>query len=302
MSDFTSDFWSWWIITIVVGGIVFCIWLLLGNKKSTLPAGGTAEATGHVWDENLEELNNPLPRWWIIKFYITIVFGIAYLALYPGLGTFEGVLGWTEKGQYEAEISAADTKYGPLYDKYMNQAIPAVAADEDAMKMGERLYVNYCAVCHGSDGRGATGFPNLRDDDWLYGGTPEAIKHSLLYGRQAVMPAWGAILGDEGVDQISNYVRQLASLSADETLAAAGKQKFETNCAACHMADGTGNIAMGAPNLTDDVSLYGGSLRAIKETLIKGRNGVMPAHKEFLGEAKIHILTAYVYSLSNAAE
>ena len=302
MSDFTSDFWSWWIITIVVGGIVFCIWLLLGNKKSTLPAGGTAEATGHVWDENLAELNNPLPRWWIIKFYITIVFGIAYLALYPGLGTFEGVLGWTEKGQYEAEISAADTRYGPLFDKYMNQAIPAVAADEDAMKMGERLYVNYCAVCHGSDGRGATGFPNLRDDDWLYGGTPEAIKHSLLYGRQAVMPAWGAILGDEGVDQVSNYVRQLASLSADETLAAAGKQKFETNCAACHMADGTGNIAMGAANLTDNVWLYGGSLRAIKESLIKGRNGVMPAHKEFLGEAKIHILTAYVYSLSNPAE
>ena len=302
MSDFTSDFWSWWIIAIVVGGIVFCIWLLLANRKSTLPAGGTAEATGHVWDEDLEELNNPLPRWWIIKFYITIVFGIAYLALYPGLGTFEGVLGWTEKGQYEAEISAADTRYGPLYDKYMNQAIPEVAADEDAMKMGERLYVNYCAVCHGSDGRGATGFPNLRDDDWLYGGTPEAIKHSLLYGRQAVMPAWGAILGDEGVDQVSNYVRQLASLSADETLAAAGKQKFETNCAACHMADGTGNIAMGAPNLTDDVWLYGGSLRAIKESLIKGRNGVMPAHKEVLGEAKIHILTAYVYSLSNAAE
>ena len=302
MSDFTSDFWSWWIITIVVGGIVFCIWLLLANKKSTLPAGGTAEATGHVWDENLEELNNPLPRWWIIKFYITIVFGIAYLALYPGLGTFEGILGWTEKGQYEAEISAADNKYGPLYDKYMNLAIPAVAADEDAMKMGERLYVNYCAVCHGSDARGATGFPNLRDDDWLYGGTPEAIKHSLLYGRQAVMPAWAAILGDGGVDEVANYVRQLASLSADETLAAAGKQKFETNCAACHMADGTGNIAMGAPNLTDDVWLYGGSLRAIKETLIKGRNGVMPAHKEFLGEAKIHILTAYVYSLSNRAE
>ena len=302
MSDFTSDFWSWWIITIVVGGIVFCIWLLLGNKKSTLPAGGTAEATGHVWDEDLEELNNPLPRWWIIKFYITIVFGIAYFALYPGLGTFEGVLGWTEKGQYEAEISAADTKYGPLYDKYLNQAIPAVAADDDAMKMGERLYVNYCAVCHGSDARGATGFPNLRDGDWLYGGTPEAIKHSLLYGRQAVMPAWQAILGDEGVDQVANYVRQLASLSADETLAAEGKQKYETNCAACHMADGTGNIAMGAPNLTDNIWLYGGSLRAIKETLTKGRNGVMPAHGEFLGEAKVHILAAYVYSLSNATD
>jgi cytochrome c oxidase cbb3-type subunit 3 len=302
MSDFTSDFWSWWIITIVVGGIAFCIWLLLGNKKSTLPAGGTAEATGHVWDEDLEELNNPLPRWWIIKFYITIVFGIAYLALYPGLGTFEGVLGWTEKGQYEAEISAADTRYGPLYDKYMNQAIPAVAADDDAMKMGERLYVNYCAVCHGSDARGASGFPNLRDSDWLFGGSPEQIKHSIMYGRQAVMPAWQAVLGDKGVDQVTNYVRQLSGMSADNALAAEGKQKFETNCAACHMADGTGNIAMGAPNLTDEIWLYGGSPRAIKETIVKGRNGVMPAHAEFLGEAKVHILAAYVYSLSHESD
>ena len=209
MSDFTSDFWSWWIITIVVGGIVFCIWLLLANRKSTLPAGGTAEATGHVWDEDLEELNNPLPRWWIIKFYITIVFGIAYFALYPGLGTFEGILGWTEKGQYEAEIAAADNKYGPLYDKYMNLAIPAVAADEDAMKMGERLYVNYCAVCHGSDARGATGFPNLRDDDWLYGGDAATIKATLVNGRQAVMPAWGSVIGDEGIADVTQYVLSL---------------------------------------------------------------------------------------------
>jgi cytochrome c oxidase cbb3-type subunit 3 len=298
MSDFTSDFWSWWIIAIVLGGIAWCIWLLLTNSKGKVP-GGKAEATGHVWDENLEELNNPLPRWWIFMFYITIVFGLAYLALYPGLGTYEGVLGWTEKGQYEAEVAAADNKYGPLYDKYMNQPIPAVAADEDAIAMGDRLYASYCSVCHGSDARGATGFPNLRDGDWLYGGTPEAIKHSIMYGRMAVMPAWQAVLGDDGVDQVTNYVRQLAGMSADDALAAEGKQKFETNCAACHMADGTGNIAMGAPNLTDEVWLYGGSPRAIKETIVKGRNGVMPAHGEFLGEAKVHILAAYVYSLSN---
>jgi len=303
MSDFTSDFWSWWIITIVLGGIVFCIWLLLANKKSTLPAGGTAEATGHVWDEDLEELNNPLPRWWIIKFYITIVFGIAYLALYPGLGTFEGVLGWTEIGQYEAEISAADTRYGPLYDKYMNQAIPEIAADEDAMKMGERLYVNYCAVCHGSDARGASGFPNLRDSDWLYGGSPEAIKHSIMYGRQAAMPSWEAPLGGaEGVDQAATYVMKLAGRTVDESLAEQGKQKFETLCVACHMADGTGNVAMGAPNLTNNIWLYGGSPRAIKQSIAKGRNGVMPAHAEFLGEAKIHILTAYIYSLSHETD
>jgi cytochrome c oxidase cbb3-type subunit 3 len=298
MSDFTSDFWSWWIIAIVLGGIAWCIWLLLSSSKGKVP-GGKIEATGHVWDEDLQELNNPLPRWWIFMFYITIVFGLAYFALYPGLGTFQGILGWSEKGQYEAEVAAADNKYGPLYDKYMNQDIPSVAADDNAIAMGDRLYASYCSVCHGSDARGATGFPNLRDGDWLYGGTPEAIKHSIMYGRMAVMPAWQAVLGDDGVDEVTNYVRQLAGMSADDALASAGKQKFETNCAACHMADGTGNTAMGAPNLTDDIWLYGGSPRAIKESIVNGRNGVMPAHGEFLGEAKVHILAAYVYSLSN---
>lgn len=303
MSDFTSDFWSWWIIAIVLGGIAWCIWLLLANSKAKLPAGAKVEATGHVWDENLEELNNPLPRWWIIKFYITIVFGLAYLALYPGLGTFEGVLGWTEKGQYEAEMSAAETTYGPLFDKYMNLAIPEVAADENAMKMGERLYVNYCAVCHGSDARGATGFPNLRDSDWLYGGTPEAIKHSLMYGRQGAMPAWEAALGGaEGVDDMATYVMKLAGRSVDEAKAARAEPKFQMFCVSCHMADGTGNTAIGAPNLTNNIWLYGGSPRAIKETLAKGRNGVMPAHAEFLGEAKVHILAAYVYSLSHPTD
>ena len=266
MSDFTSDFWSWWITAIVLGGIAYCIWLLVSNKQSKQPAGGTAEATGHVWDENLEELNNPLPRWWIIKFYITIVFGLAYFALYPGLGTFEGLLKWTEKGQYEAEIAAADAKYGPLYDKYLKQSIPAVAADEDAMNMGKRLYANYCAVCHGSDARGTTGFPNLRDSDWQYGGSPTAIMHSIWYGRQAAMPGWEAALGGEqGIDDMASYLMKLSGREVDEAKVARAQPKYEMLCVACHGADGTGNQAIGAPNLTDTTWLYGGSPRAIKE-------------------------------------
>jgi cytochrome c oxidase cbb3-type subunit 3 len=303
MSDFTSDFWSWWIIAIVVGGIAWCIWLLMTSTKGKLPTGAAAEATGHVWDENLEELNNPLPRWWIIKFYITLVFGIAYLFLYPGLGTYQGFLGWTEKGQYEKEVQDAESKYGPLYDKYLNQSIPAVAASEEAMAMGERLYVNYCAVCHGSDARGATGFPNLRDAEWQWGSSPEAIKHGILYGRRAAMPSWEAALGGEqGVDEMVAYVMKLSGRSVDDAKAAKGEQKYATLCVACHGADGKGNQAMGAPDLTNNVWLYGGSPRAIKESLIKGRNGVMPAHAEFLGEAKVHILAAYVYSLSNQTD
>ena len=303
MSDFTSDFWSWWITVIIVGGIAWCIWLLMTNTKGKLPAEGKAEATGHVWDENLEELNNPLPRWWIIMFYITLVFGIAYFLIYPGLGAFKGIGNWTEKKQYEEEIAAAESTYGPLYDKYMNQAIPAVAASDEAMNMGERLYVNYCAVCHGSDARGATGFPNLRDSDWLYGGSPEAIKHSIMYGRQAAMPSWEAALGgDGGVEEAATYVMQLSGRSVDESLAEKGKQRYETLCVACHGADGTGNPAMGAPDLTNNIWLYGGSPRAIKASIAKGRQGVMPAHAEFLGEAKVHILSAYVYSLSHETD
>ena len=300
MSDFTSNFWSWWIIAIAGGGILWCFWLLLANKKGKLPSGGQAEATGHVWDEDLQELNNPLPRWWIIMFYITLAFGVIYLALYPGMGKFKGLLGWTEKGQYEDEIAAANTKYGPLYDKFLKQDIVALAADDDAMKTGERLYVNYCSVCHGSDARGARGFPNLRDDDWLYGGSPEAIKTTIMNGRNGAMPSWEAPLGgDAGVEQVANYVMTLSGRDADKALAAKGKEKFDMFCVACHSADGTGNQAMGAPNLTDNIWLYGGSLSAIKQTIAKGRNGLMPAHADFLGEAKVQVLAAYIYSLSN---
>ena len=300
MSDFTSDFWSWWISAIVLGGIFWCIWLLLTNSKGKLPVGESAKATGHVWDENLEELNNPLPRWWMIKFYITIFFGLAYLILYPGLGTYAGILGWSETGQYEEEVAAADAKYGPLYEQYSKEDIVALAGNSDAMATGERLYVNYCAVCHGSDARGATGFPNLRDADWQYGGTPDAIKHSILNGRNAAgMIAWeGALGGEQGVKEVATYVMSLSGRDVDTALAEKGKARFDTFCVGCHMPDGTGNQAMGAPNLTDDIWLYGGSPRAIEESIAKGRAGVMPAHAEFLGEAKSHILAAYVYSLT----
>lgn len=299
MSDFNSEFWSWFIDAIVVGGIVWLIYLLRVNSKGTLPAGGEAEATGHVWDEDLQELNTPLPRWWLIMFYITIIYGVAYLLLYPGLGNFKGLLGWTQIGEYEAEVAAADDTYGPLFEKFQQEDIAALAGNDDALKTGERLYVNYCAVCHGSDARGARGFPNLRDNDWLYGGEPENIKTTIMVGRTGAMPAWEASLGEEGVDQVANYVMKLSGRTVDEELASAGKEKFTMFCAGCHMPEGTGNQAIGAPNLTNNTWLYGGSPKAIKQTIAKGRTGRMPAHDEFLGEAKVHILSAYVYSLSH---
>ena len=302
MSDFNSEFWSWFIDAIVVGGIVWLIYLLRVNSKGTLPPGGEAEATGHVWDEDLQELNTPLPRWWLIMFYITIVYGIAYLIIYPGMGTFKGLIGWTSVGEYEAEVAQADATYGPLYEKYQKEDIAVLASDDDAMRTGERLYVNYCSVCHGSDARGARGFPNLRDNDWLYGGEPENIKASIMHGRTGAMPAWEASLGEEGVEQMANYVMKLSGRSVDDKLAAAGKEKYATLCVGCHMPEGTGNHAIGAPDLTNNTWLYGGSPKAIKQTIAKGRTGRMPAHDEFLGEAKVHILAAYIYSLSHESD
>ena len=300
MSDFTSEFWSWFIIAIVSGGIIWLVILLRGNSKTT---GDIGVPTDHVWDEDLEELNNPLPRWWLIMFYITIVFSIGYLILYPGMGSFKGLLGWTEVGEYEAEVAAADAEFGPLFEKFEKTPIAVLAADETAMNAGERLYVTYCAVCHGSDARGAPGFPNLRDNDWLYGGEPEKIEASILHGRNGVMPAWeGPLGGEEGVNQVATYVMGLAGRNVDTELAAAGKTKYDMFCVGCHMPEGTGNQLLGAPNLTNNIWLYGGSPRSIQQTIAKGRSGNMPAHNEFLGSAKSHILAAYIYSLSHESD
>jgi len=303
MADFTSSFWNWYIIIPTIGGIIGCFLLVRWLSGGTLKSGEKAESMGHVWDENLEELNNPLPSWWLKLFYITLVFGLVYLVLYPGLGSFPGLLGWSSSGQYEGEMAMADTKYGPLFTKYREMPIVAVAADPEAHKMGERLFVTYCAVCHGSDARGARGFPNLRDNDWLYGGSPDQIEQTILNGRNGVMPAWkDALGGDQGVADVVQYVISLSGRNVDQSAAARGKEKFQTLCVACHGPDGKGNQALGAPNLTDNIWLYGGSEKAITETISNGRNGQMPAHKEFLGEDKVHLLAAYVYSLSTGEQ
>jgi len=303
MADFTSGFWSWYIIVGAAGGIIAMFWLNRWMSSGVRPkAGEKPKPMGHVWDEDLQELNNPLPKWWLNLFYITLVFGIGYLALFPGLGTFKGFLGWTETGQYEREIAAADKQFSPLYDKYLHEDLKLLAANPEALKTGERLFVNYCTGCHGSDAGGGPGFPNLRDEDWLYGGDPKTIETTILNGRQGAMPAWGAVLGPDGVANVAEYVLSLSGRSVNDTIAATGKEKFMQLCVACHGPDGKGNQAMGAPNLTDNIWLYGGSKNTIMETIDKGRSGRMPAHAEFLGEAKVHLLAAYVYSLSHPIE
>ena len=300
MADFTSGFWSVAIAVITIASILGCALLLFIQSKH--PTART-DTTGHVWDETLAEYNNPLPRWWMWLFYITVVFALVYLAFYPGLGAFRGVLGWSSQQQFEAEMAAANERFGPLYEKYAKMDLRAVAADPQAREMGQRLFLNNCAQCHGSDAGGSRGFPNLRDNDWLYGGAPEQIKASIAQGRNGIMPPLGAAVGSsEDVKDVAAYVLSLSGRTHDSLRAQRGKSKFEAVCAACHGQDGKGNIMLGAPNLTDNVWLYGGTEAAIIETITKGRSGVMPAHQDTLGEAKVHLVAAYVLSLQPQQE
>ena len=276
--------------------VIACGWLIWWTARSRPNEVDKGEIIDHVWDGDLQERNNPMPRWWLMLFYISIVFCFVYFLLYPGLGRFGGVLAWTGTGQYDAEMTSANERYGPMYAAFAGREVPELAQDPKALALGHSLFVNNCTTCHGSDGRGAAGFPNLADDDWLYGGDPAAIVQTITHGRQGTMPPLGSALGDAGTDEVIAYVLTLSGREAPADKAAAGQTRF-VMCAACHGPDGKGNTALGAPNLTDDIWLYGGSPETLRKTLTGGRNGQMPAH-EWLGEDKIRLLAAYVYSLS----
>ena len=300
MSDFFSSGWSSYIALVSLVGIVWCIWLLFSQRKAKVvhTADGAVADTGHVWDGDLRELNNPLPRWWMWMFLLSCIFGLVYLVLFPGLGSFPGVLGYSTDGSLMSSMTEANDELKPVYAKYVKMDIEQVAADPKAREMGQRLFLNSCAQCHGSDAGGAKGFPNLTDGDWLYGGSPENIKTTLVNGRGGVMPPFPQLDGKQIVD-VANYVRSLSGLPADDLKAARGSEVYKSNCAACHGPEGKGNIALGAPNLTDKVWLYGGSEATIVETVTKGRMAMMPAQDKVLSPEKIHLLTAYVWGLSN---
>lgn len=304
MGDFDEVFWHYYIAVITVLAIVGCGVLLWSQSRFRVKVdaeGRPQRTTGHVWDDDLTELNTPMPRWWIVLFWLTIGAGLVYLALYPGLGAWRGTLGWSQAGAYQAQLSQARADYGPLFARYSGMDLKAVAADPRAHAIGERLFLTYCAQCHGSDARGGKGFPNLTDADWLHGGEPDTIKATIMQGRTGMMPPMGAALGsDRDIEGVAHYVRSLSGLSADPLKVAFGAPKF-ASCAACHGAEGKGNALLGAPNLADRTWLYGGSAEAIMETIRKGRTNTMPAFGEFLGQDKVHVLAAYVWSLSHPA-
>ena len=297
-----TGFWSFYITLLTVGTLVALTWLIFATRKGQRP-DTTDQTMGHSFD-GIEEYDNPLPRWWFLLFVGTLIFAIGYLILYPGLGTWKGVLpgyedGWTGVNQWKKEMARADEQYGPLFAKYAAMPVADVAKDPQALKMGARLFASNCSVCHGSDAKGAYGFPNLTDRDWLYGGEPDTIKTTIMGGRQGGMPAWKDVLGEEGIKNVAGYVRSLSGLKNPEGVdIAAGQKIFATNCVACHGPDAKGTHAMGAPNLTDRTWLYGSSFAQVQQTLRYGRQGKMPAHSERLGNDKVHLLAAYVYSLS----
>lgn len=314
MSDFTSGFWNLYVIVLSVASIVGCGWLLWGTgrikvaKNSAQEAGSkpAVEVTGHVWDGDLQEFNNPLPKWWANLFWITLFISVVYLALYPGLGTIPGLFGWTSAGAYVTERTDADDRLKPFYDKYAAMDVEQLAADPAARQTGERIFLTYCSQCHGSDAGGSRGFPNLRDKDWLYGGAPATIIETITGGRMGVMPAFATALGENGVRNVAAYARSLSGLVHDGLRAQLGKPLFLQNCAACHGADGKGNQALGAPNLTDNIWLYGSTERTMAEGIAKGRNAgfaggttPMPSFKDTLTAPQVRLVAAYVWGLSN---
>lgn len=297
MNELTS-FWSGWIIVISLGSIFGSFILLSIVRKGQRFNSETTQTVGHEFD-GIEEYDNPLPRWWYWMFVLTVVFALGYLVLYPGLGNFKGVLGWSQESAYDREVAKAEAEFGPMFAQFSQTPIEELAQNDQAMRIGQRLFANNCAQCHGSAATGSYGFPNLTDNDWLYGGDAAAISQTILNGRIAAMPAWGPMLGEDGVHNVAQYVLSLSGRETDAQAAQQGQQAYNTNCVACHGAEGKGNHLFGAPNLTDNIWLYGGSEQQVMQTIRNGRNGQMPAWEGILGKDKAHVVAGYVYSLSN---
>lgn len=302
MSDFINNFWPYFIAIITIGGIVGCVLLLWFTSKIKVVSKNGDNTSGHVWDEDITEMNNPLPRWWVWLFVITIIFSLVYLVLYPGLVTYDGSKGWTQENQYEAEVAEANEALKPIYAKFDGMSVEDLSALPIAKSIGERLYMNNCSQCHASDARGGRGFPNLTDHDWLHGGSAEKIEETIVNGRNGMMPPMGAMVGsEEDMKNLANYVLSLSGSMHDAARAGLGQSKF-ASCAACHGADGQGNQALGAPNLTDSIWLHGAGEAAIIDRIKNGKVNQMPAQQGKLTPEQIKVLAAYIWGLSNGAD
>ncbi len=302
MSDFVSSFWSYFVALIALGGIIYCVILLFSQRAWLGKTVEKTEDTGHVWDGNLSELNNPVPRWWTVFYLGLCIFALVYLVLYPGLGSFKGVLHYSTAESVREAQAAYNQQLKPIYERYASMSIPEIATDEQARQIGQRLFLNNCAQCHGSDARGGPSFPNLTDGAWLYGGDPEQIQQTITKGRHGIMPPWKGTISPAEASDIAQYVRSLSGLAADSLRILPGKRGYDTYCVACHGAEGKGNIALGAPDLTDTDWLYGSSEASIVNTILNGRDNQMPAQEGILTTEQIRLLTAWVWGLSHRGE
>lgn len=301
MSDFFNSGWSYYIAAVALLGVIFCVWLLY-TQRAWLKKDVEDVDTGHVWDGNITELNTSVPRWWTIMYLGLCAIGLIYWILYPGLGSFSGVLNYSSAGQVKADQEALQKRIEPVYERYRAMSFAEIAADDDGRLIGQRLFLNNCAQCHGSDARGAGSFPNLADNHWLHGGDPEQIMHSITEGRHGMMPPWRDVVTPREASDIAQYVRSLSGLAADQLQVVRGKRGFDATCVACHGADGTGNTMLGAPDLTANVWMYGSSEASIVETILNGRENIMPAQKGILTEDQIRMLTAWVWGLSSSED
>lgn len=299
MSDFFSGFWGYYIAVISLGGIAWCVYLLFSQRAWLKRNVEVVEDTGHVWDGDLTELNNPVPRWWTVMYLALCIFALIYLVLYPGLGTYKGTLGFSAGKQVQQQQAALNARIQPIYERFAAMDIPDIARDEGAREIGQRLFLNNCAQCHGSDAKGGRTFPDLTDRDWLWGGEPEQIMQTITDGRRGIMPPWQGTISPAEASDIAQYVRSLSGLAHDALRVVPGKRGFDTYCVACHGAEGKGNPLVGAPNLTDNVWLYGSSEASIVETILQGRDNQMPAQENILTPEQIRLLTAWVWGLSN---
>lgn len=288
-----SNVWSWFVIVGTLGSLIVFLVLLFVNRKTS-----GEETTGHEWD-GIRELDNPLPFWWVGLFIFSMVYAVGYLIWYPGLGNVKGTAGWTSANQWQAQTDAHEQRFAPLYAKLAAMTPAELAEDRLATQVGRRLFINHCSTCHGVTGHGTTGFPNLQDNEWIWGAGFDNVKFAITNGRTAVMPAWGNALGEQGISDVTQYLLALTGRAHGKSAAHRGSEQYAIMCALCHGADGTGNPAMGAPNLTDNVWLYGGTAKDIAHSLSHGRNGTMPGFSDVLDQQKIHILAGYVHGLSD---
>lgn len=284
---------------VVLANILGCLWLLLGTSNSS---NDTEEhEDDHVWDEDIHELNNPMPRWWLGMFILSIVFALGYLVLYPGLGAWQGTLDWSGDKELQANLAVITDGRHQQLASLSAPALEQIANNPEAEAIGASVFSQYCVGCHGVNAQGAVGFPNLNDQDWLYGGDADTILSSITNGRSGGMPAFKSMMKSEEIDTVAAYIQQWPT-DPKPGAEQAGQKTYMTRCGFCHGQNGEGNPIMGAPNLRDNIWLYGGDRETLVKTITHGRSGQMPAHENLMSSEELRLVAAWVYKRSQPSK